>query len=266
MLWAVGGAILIGLSLGLMGSGGSVLTVPVLTYLLRHDAKVAVAESLAIVGLISLVSVFPYARARQIDWRSVWSFGLPGMIGTYIGAWIGAYVSSPVQLLLFAGVILVAAWLMLRSGRKPAESTEAAGSNTQPRQLWHIASEGLGVGVITGLVGVGGGFLIVPALVLLGRLPMKQAIGTSLAIIFMKSASGFYKYADMFRVGEADFDWQIVSLFVALGVFGGYFGKHMGSRLNPRHLQFSFGVFLLLIGLGIILKETPMLISTHWVS
>ena len=111
---SVVGAILIGLTLGLLGSGGSILTVPVLVYLLGHQDKVAIAESLAIVGGIALAGMIPYARARLIDWRSVVLFGLPGMAGTYGGAWLARFVSGPAQLTLFAGVMLIAAWMMMR--------------------------------------------------------------------------------------------------------------------------------------------------------
>src|SRR5690606_18217679 len=116
------GALLIGITLGLLGSGGSILTVPVLVYLLGHADKVAIAESLAIVGMIALLGIFPYARSRLIDWRSVVFFGLPGMVGTYGGAWLANFVPGAAQLVLFGLVMLLAAGLMLRNARRrPAD-------------------------------------------------------------------------------------------------------------------------------------------------
>ena len=162
-IFAWPGAIAIGISLGLLGSGGSIITVPVLVYLIGQDEKVAIAGSLFVVGNIALAGSLQYIRAKLIDWRNVVVFGVPGMSGTYLGAVIAAYVPGIIQLALFALVILLASYMMLR----PVELTDAP---HEPREAWKIAGDGLLVGVITGLVGVGGGFLIVPALVLLGGL------------------------------------------------------------------------------------------------
>ncbi len=203
MLAALIGAVAIGLVLGLLGSGGSILTVPVLVYLVGVPDKVAIAESLAIVGLIAAVGVIPYARQKLVDWHSVLYFGVPGIIGTYGGAALARWVPGAVQLALFAIVMLLAAALMLRSKKVATSSNQ-----TRKRQpLWLIAIEGLFVGVLTGLVGVGGGFLIVPALVLLGGLSMRLAVGTSLMIIAAKSAAGFWKYLDVLAATNTYVDW-----------------------------------------------------------
>ena len=162
MGWVLTGALVIGLSLGMLGSGGSAITVPVLIYLVGHGPKESIAESMAIVGLISMAAAIPYARARQIDWRSVWYFGIPGMLGTYGGAWLGGVASASVQLIVFGSVLFVAATMMLRRSKGTALDRE--GSDHQSA-IWIVAIEGLIVGVVTGFVGVGGGFLIVPALV-----------------------------------------------------------------------------------------------------
>ncbi|HSG69327.1 MAG TPA: sulfite exporter TauE/SafE family protein, partial [Planctomycetaceae bacterium] len=217
MVLAVLGALLIGITLGLLGSGGSILTVPVLVYLLGHADKVAIAESLAIVAGIALVAMIPYARAHQVDWRSVVYFGLPGMAGSYLGAWLAMFVSGPAQLILFALIMLVAAWMMLR---KKAVETEAPLADLQAHRhpIWQIALEGLGVGVLTGLVGVGGGFLIVPALVLLGGLSIRLAVGTSLAVIFLKSVAGFWKYLSVLKGFDLSVDWSTILLFLVVGI------------------------------------------------
>ena len=203
------GASLIGLTLGLIGSGGSAITVPVLVYLVGHGGKVSIAESMAIVGIISLVAAVPYGRKHQIDWHSVVYFGVPGMLGTYIGSWLGGLANELVQLMLFGFILLIAAASMLRRTQTvgdtqseqptfhaPSQSTEteAASSIAESTPTALILLEGMVVGLITGFVGVGGGFLIVPALVILGKLPMRLAIGTSLVIIAAKSAIGFWKY------------------------------------------------------------------------
>ena len=164
MLLAVVGALAIGLSLGLLGSGGSILTVPVLHYLLDQPEQAAIGGSLLVVGLIAASASVPYAMARQVDWRKAVWFGVPGMAGAWLGASLARWVPGPVQLALFAAVMLVAAVRML--GSAPLSTGDA-----QPHPLAVVAS-GAAVGALSGLVGVGGGFLIVPALVLLAAVPM----------------------------------------------------------------------------------------------
>ena len=262
MVFIVLGALLIGLSLGVMGSGGSILTVPVLTYLLGHDNKAAIAESLAIVGGIALVGALPYAMSRQVDWRSVLYFGLPGMAGTYLGAWMAKYVSGGVQLVLFAVVMLLAAWLMARPPKFVREAEDNRGEvDHRPMAFWKIGLEGLGVGLLTGLVGVGGGFLIVPALVLLGGLPMRLAIGTSLAVIALKSASGLWKYLDVLESLGESVNWATVAAFIAVGIAGSFIGKAISSRIDQRTLRRSFAVFLVIMGAFVLSKETPGVIA-----
>ncbi len=247
-------ALLIGLSLGLLGSGGSILTVPVLVYLLNHDGKAAIAESLAIVGGIALAGAIPYGRSRQIDWRNVVFFGVPGMAGTYGGAWLAKFVPGTVQLILFAAVMLLAAWLMFRNSKPAADGTD----EPRPRHaLWKITLEGLAVGVVTGLVGVGGGFLIVPALVLLGGLSMRVAVGTSLVVIALKSFTGFFKYLDVLADLDIPLDWGTVGWFVTIGVFGILVGHWIGTKINQRLLQRTFAVFLVLMGGFVLSQEVP---------
>ncbi len=251
------GATLIGLSLGLLGSGGSILTVPVLVYLLRHEDKAAIAESLAIVGGIALAGAIPYAWHRRIHWRSVVWFGVPGMAGTYLGAAIARYVPGAVQLGVFALVMLWAAWMMARSTNGPAPAGEASNH----RAAWKIVADGLAVGVLTGFVGVGGGFLIVPALVLLGGLPMSAAVGTSLLIIAMKSGSGFVKYLEVLGALELRVDWLVVGSFILVGAVGTFIGGSFGRRLDQRVLRRVFAGFLVLMGIFILARETPRLIA-----
>ena len=243
MLYALLGAVAIGLVLGLLGSGGSILTVPVLVYLAGEPDKVAIAESLAIVGAIAAVGALPYARQKLVDWHSVLYFGVPGIAGTYGGAALSTYVSGAVQLALFAIVMLIAAVLMFRGGRTTDADAPAA---RQP--LWKIAGEGLIVGVLTGLVGVGGGFLIVPALVLLGGLSMRLAVGTSLLIIAAKSAAGFWKYLDVLDGAGLHVDWRLIGLFAAIGIAGSFVGNALSHRVPQAQLKRGFAVFLVVMG------------------
>lgn len=241
------GALAIGLSLGLLGSGGSILTVPVLLYLAHQDEKVAIASSLGIVAGISLFASVPYARRHEVDWRSVLRFGLPGIVGTFGGAWLAKYVSAHAQLALLGIVMLVASVLMLR---KPVE-------RSTPRQ--HpgglIALEGLAVGVLTGLVGVGGGFLIVPALVLLAGLPMRRAIGTSLVIITLKSLVGFAKYVEVLADLDLAVDWNVLALFTVVGIVGSLAGGRVSTVVPQRALQRVFSAVLVLAGAGILITR-----------
>ena len=216
-----------GISLGLLGSGGSILTVPVLVYLVGQDEKVAIAGSLFIVGSIALAGSLQFIRAGFVNWRTVAIFGLPGMAGTYLGAVIAAYVSGLTQLALFAVVMLLASYLMLRP-------IKLAGGSHAPRALWKIAADGLVVGVVTGLVGVGGGFLIVPALVLLGGLSMHHAVATSLVIIALKSYSGFYKYLDVLDKQDLSLDWPVLWLITALGIAGSIVGSRPSRQARAR--------------------------------
>ena len=245
------GAVAIGISLGLLGSGGSILTVPVLVYLIGQDEKVAIAGSLFVVGTIALAGSLQYLRAKLVDWHNVLVFGLPGMAGTYLGAALAAYLSGIMQLTLFAGVMLSASWFMLRpiDLGPPGEH--------EPRATWKIAGDGLAVGVLTGLVGVGGGFLIVPALVLLGGMAMHRAVATSLVIIALKSYSGFYKYTDVLEAQNLELDWQTLMIVTGLGIAGTLAGGRLAGRLPQNTLRKSFGIFLIVMGVYILIRSAP---------
>lgn len=254
MILAWIGALLIGVSLGLLGSGGSILTVPVLIYLVGQDPKVAIAGSLMIVGIISVFSALPYARQGLVKWRTVVVFGLPGMLGAYLGAYGAHYVSNAVQMLIFSVLLLTAAYLMFRPVKLEEEGP------TQERALYKIAIDGLLVGGVTGLVGVGGGFLIIPALVLLGGLSMRLAVGTSLVIIAAKSFVGFYEYLNVLSALQLSIDWHIIGLFSLIGIVGGWLGHKVSSRVDQALLKKIFSVFLVLIGVFILYKNLPNLL------
>jgi uncharacterized membrane protein YfcA len=246
-------ALIVGLTIGMLGSGGSVLTVPALIYWIGHSPKVAIAESMAIVGTLSAVLALTYARAQLVDWHSVWSFGLPGMLGTLAGAWLGGIAPEPVQMGVFGTVLLLAAYLMLSHAR------QAPAANRAASPTWVLALQGTAVGMLTGFVGVGGGFLIVPALVVLGRLPIRLAVGTSLVIITLNATIGFVKYEHFLRTHDLAVDGQTILAFVLLGFLGSLVGRLLNARLDQRVLQQIFAGLLLLVGGFILLHQvTPL--------
>lgn len=244
-MMAFAGAVLIGVSLGLLGSGGSILTVPVLVYLAGQPEKVAIAGSLAVVGAIALAGALPYVFHGRVNWRSVAWFGVPGMAGTWLGAWSSQFVSGTVQLTIFAVLMLSAAWLMFRpSLHGPADA--------HSRPVFRIAVDGLVVGAVTGLVGVGGGFLIVPALVLLGGLDMAVAIGTSLVIIGLKSISGFLEHMHVLAGFNLELDWSLLGVFIAIGIAGTLLGGHVGRRIPQHRLRQIFAAVLVVVATGML--------------
>ena len=253
-IFAIFGACAIGLSLGLMGSGGSILTVPVLVYLVEQPERVAFAGSLIIVGSIALLGSIPYVRQKQVDWPTVWLFGIPGMLGTYAGAWIAAYISGVMQLALFALVMLLASYFML----KPNNNIEQ--QSDHKRHIAKIILDGLLVGIVTGIVGVGGGFLIVPALVLLGGLSMRNAIATSLVVIALKSFSGFIKYLEVLADEGLHLDWQVITIMILVGGLGSTIGNKIANKVPQEILKKMFGIFLIIMGIYILTRSLPQLV------
>lgn len=254
MILAWVGALFIGVTLGLLGSGGSILTVPVLTYLVGQETKVAIAGSLMIVAIISIFAVIPYARQKEVQWRTVVIFGVPGMAGAVVGAWGAHFVSDAVQMLVFTALLLIASYLMF----KPIKLKETGGQ--AERAMFKIALDGFIVGAVTGLVGVGGGFLIIPALVILGGLSMRLAVGTSLVIIAIKSLAGFIGYIPVLEALELSVDWNIIWIFSAIGIVGGWLGHKISAKVNQELLKQGFAVFLVLMGLFILYKNLPGLL------
>lgn len=254
-IYAILGACAIGLSLGLLGSGGSILTVPVLVYLVDQPEKVAIAGSLVIVGSIALLGAIPYLRQKLIDWNTVLWFGIPGMAGTYLGAWLATeYLTGIQQLAIFALVMLLASYFML----KPKANIES--QSDHERHMIKISIDGLVVGIVTGIVGVGGGFLIVPALVLLGGLSMRRAVATSLVIIALKSFTGFAKYWDAIANDpNLELDWKVIGMMIILGGLGSILGNKIANKVPQDKLKKIFGGFLIVMGIYILYKSIPQL-------
>lgn len=245
-------ALLVGISLGLLGGGGSILTVPIFVYVLGFEPREAIASGLAVVGAVSLFGAAGHWRAGNVALRPALVFGIASMAGALGGARLATRVSGTAQLLLFATVMLVAAGFMLR-GRGPdsGETGTSAG-------LGVTLPAGLGLGVLTGLVGVGGGFLIVPALVLLAGLRMKQAVGTSLAIIAMNTATALAGY-----LGQVDFAWTTIAAFTAVAMLGSLAGVRLVKHVPQQALKRGFAVFLLAMGMLILYQNRAVVLGDH---
>ncbi|MGI9077371.1 MAG: sulfite exporter TauE/SafE family protein [Gemmatimonadaceae bacterium] len=244
-------AAIIGLSLGLLGGGGSILTVPVFVYVLGFAAKPAIAMSLPVVGATSLVGALGHWRAGNVQLRTAILFGVIAMVGSYLGARLAVFISGAAQLTTLAVVMLAAAVSMLRSNRGNDTQSDEAGDVVSRRSLpmAKIFGAALAVGVLTGMVGIGGGFLIVPALVILGRVPMKQAVGTSLLVIAMNSFSGFAGY-----LGTVEIRWGFLAVFTAIAILGILAGTYLVRFVPATALKRGFAVFLLVIG-GLMLYQ-----------
>jgi uncharacterized membrane protein YfcA len=248
---------LIGLTLGLMGGGGSILTVPVLVYVLGYGAKPAIAMSLPVVGLTSMVGALGHWRAGNVDWRTGAMLGIVTMGGAYVGARLAVFLTGATQLAVLAVVMVAAALSMLRAKGSPAAPAEPG--PVAPPARRRLAAVGFAVGVLTGIVGIGGGFLIVPALVVLGRVPMKQAIGTSLLVIAMNSAAGYAGYA-----GTVDVPWRFVAAFAGVAIGGILVGTWLVRFVSAASLKRGFAVFLLAVaGLMLYQNRGVFLAANH---
>lgn len=234
----------IGLSLGLLGGGGSILTVPALVYLVGQSPQAAITTSLAIVGANSIVGANFHRRQGTLNWHVALLFGGAGMLVSYVAAGMSRNWLSPTALLVaFAGLMIVIGLLMLR----PPPAATVGDVQLQ----WPVVlASGAGVGLLTGILGVGGGFLIVPALVMLIGLPMAQAVGTSLLVIAMNSAAGFLGH-----LGEGAFDWALVIVFVTAGLAGTYTGSRLAGRLPAARLRRLFALFVIVLGVLLLIDN-----------
>ncbi|MEZ5009355.1 MAG: sulfite exporter TauE/SafE family protein [Chitinophagales bacterium] len=251
-------AIVIGLSLGLIGGGGSILTVPVLLYLFHLDEKLATAYSLFIVGSTALVGGIQKYRQGQANLKMATIFGIPAILSVFFTRYIivpaipdeiftvaGYIVTRRILMMgLFAVLMVVASISMIR-GKKDMEVKDDHKYNYPL-----IIAEGLVVGLLTGLVGAGGGFLIIPALVIFGKLPMKLAVGTSLLIIAVKSLIGFIGDVLHYQI-----DWKMLLIFTGLSIVGIFIGNAISHKIDGNKLKKGFGWFVLVMGIYILIKE-----------
>lgn len=244
-------AVLVGLSLGLLGGGGAILTVPILTYVAGISVQQAIPASLVIVGTTSLVSTITHARARRVRWRTGAVVGSTGVLGALGGSLLGKQIPDPVLMVLFAAMMIAAAVAMLRRRR-----ADAAPADRQRPSIPRLLLIGLGVGTATGLVGAGGGFLLVPALILFAGLPAAVAVGTSLAVVVLNSAIGLTGH-----LLSTPLDWPLVLTFTGIAIAGSFLGAAFAGRLPERTLQRTFGVFILLIAAVVLTQEVPAVLG-----
>jgi uncharacterized protein len=254
-------AVLIGISLGMIGGGGSILTVPALVYLMGTAPVDATAYSLFIVGATALVGAFQKYRDGLIHMKAAIFFGIPSILAVFltrafvmpaipevIGTFAGFSISKDLFIMLVFAILMVIASITMIRGSKNETASDVNVKHTFNLPL--IFLEGALVGMLTGFVGAGGGFLIIPALVLLAKLPMKTAIGTSLLIIAAKSLIGFTG-----DIVHLKIDWTLLGIFTSLAVAGIFLGNRLGHKTNDQQLKKAFGWFVLIMGIYIIYRE-----------
>ncbi len=253
-------SVLIGISLGLIGGGGSILTVPVLVYLFGLDAFLATEYSLFIVGISSVVGSFSYFKKRLVNFKTALIFGVPSIIfifltRNYILPLIPAEVvkvssfvvtKDILLLLIFAGLMILASYKMIQKTTDCVTET----SDLQKNNTLLAAGEGSVVGILTGLVGAGGGFMIIPALVNRLKIPMKKAIGTSLVIISLNSLIGFFSSMNAVKI-----DWKLLTAISSIAIVGIIIGSQLSKKIDGKKLKPAFGWFILVMGIYIIIKE-----------
>lgn len=256
LYWILGHllAVGIGVSLGLIGGGGSILAVPILIYVMQVEPKSAIAMSLVIVGAVSLLGILPHWIQGNVNLKIAASFAPAAMVGAYGGARLATLpcISASIQLIAFAVMMLIAGVLMIRDGgQKVRESLKEAEVSHGGLPSWVIIPlEGLIVGVLTGFVGIGGGFAIIPALVLLGKTPMKEAIGTSLVIITLKSITGFWGY-----LSHVSVDWLLMGTFIVAASSGTVGGAYLTRFVDSKRLQKWFGYFVIAVAIFMLIKR-----------
>ena len=235
---------LVGVALGALGGGGSILTVPILIYVAELEAKQAIATSLLVVGATSVAGAVAHARAGQIRWRTGLLFGVGGMVGAFGGGLLGGSIPGRVLLVGFALMMLATSVAMLR-GRRTEHAHTRGDLAVLPALL-----EGVVVGLVTGLVGAGGGFLVVPALALFGGLPITAAVGTSLVVIAMKSFAGLAGYLTTVSI-----PWHLAIGVTVAAILGSVLGSWLSGRIPEARLRRVFGWFVLVTGTFVLLEQ-----------
>lgn len=260
-------ALLIGLSLGVLGGGGSILTIPVLHHVMGYPMRSAVPMSLVVVGVTGAVGALRHWRQGFVQLRTALGLGIPAILGAVLGADLGPRVSDDIRLTVFAVVMLGAAFTMYRgtrvrqltvheqtAGRQDGQAASSSANEAILRPSGRLAVLpsllGLAVGLLTGFVGVGGGFLYVPVLSVLVGLPMRQAIGTSLVLIVLSCAAGMARYLGNPEVLRLD--WDVIALFTGIALIGVLIGSRLVPHVSQQKLRRGFAVFLLLLGVVVL--------------
>jgi len=250
-------ALAIGVSLGFFGGGGSILTVPLFVYVFGLEPKDAIASSLLVVAIASMIGAAQHARAGNVRMREGLVFGMAGMVGAFLGGRVSAFIDGGVLLLLFASMMTVTALAMWRGRRAAPPGAAEPHDGVDLASSGRLAAQGLVVGSFTGLIGAGGGFLIVPALALWARLPMPAAIGTSLTIIVMQSFAGFAGHA-----GHANVDVALVGSVTAIAIVGTVVGAMIARATDPARLRRAFAGFVLAMAVFILVREGTLVVQT----
>ncbi|EKQ69556.1 putative permease [Leptolyngbyaceae cyanobacterium JSC-12] len=249
-------AICIGISLGLIGGGGSILAAPVLIYVMSVPAKSAFAMTLVIVGVASVIGAIPHWRQGNVNPKIIALFAPASMLGAYLGARLASlpFITPTIQLVTFGVIMLIASISMIRKGasksEKSLDKTDHHEQHTGIPRWLAIALEGLAVGTLTGFIGIGGGFLVIPALVLLGKTPMKEAVGTSLIILALKSVTGFAGY-----FGHVPIDWNLLLSFTIASSAGILLGSYLNQFVSAKQLEKGFGYFVLAVAIFVLIKR-----------
>ena len=244
-------SVLIGISLGFFGGGGSILTVPLLVYVFGLDPKTAIASSLLVVGAASMSGALHHWRAGNVDLRTGLVFGAAGMTGAYIGGRVGAFLDGTLLLFLFAAMMMLTAVAMWQGRRARSSGAPTKGATSR------LLLQGLAVGSFTGLVGAGGGFLIVPALTLWAGLSMRAAVGTSLFIIVLNTMAGFLGYLNHVQV-----DFALVGAVTVMAIAGSFVGWRLANRIDPASLRRAFAAFVAAMAVFILVREGDVWITT----
>lgn len=239
-------ALLMGGVLGLLGGGGSILTLPILVYVVGMSAKQGIATSLLVVAVTSVAGLIQHARAKNVAWRTGLMFSVSAMVGAYGSGRMAAYIPGTILLFLFIAMMVITGIAMLRP-RKVSDAKEARFS------LVGILLEGLVVGALTGLVGAGGGFVVVPALVLFSGLPMRKAVGTSLLVIALKSFAGLAGH-----ISHVTIDLSLAGMISATAIVGTLAGSYLAQHIAADKLRKAFAVLVLSMSVVMIFKEAPL--------
>lgn len=274
----IASGLIVGAGMGLVGAGGAIFTVPIFGIVLGHAPKAAFIEALAVTGGIALVSGLIAARRGLVDWRCVLIFGSAGIVGTQLATPIAVRMNPTVQVLLFALVAVVAAWRMWKSGRNtedPEDVGPAIDSNAtiepgvvvggatdilllrESSRGWPVRSLaiGTGIGALTAILGVGGGFILIPALVVVERMPMRIAVGTSLTVIVINATAGLLGQWWSGGCAQVHIDVATVAITTAGGIVGSMFGGALARRIPPSVLRSTFALLLVIAGLGLAAKH-----------
>jgi uncharacterized membrane protein YfcA len=239
----------IGFVLGLLGGGGSILAVPTFLYVFHVQAKPAIAMSLVVVGMSALVGFLTHWRQGTVNLRIATLFGALAMVGSFSGARLAHFVPASVQLAMFTAFALTAAVMMLRDSMRKSIANVAPTAGPLRFSPW-LGVQAVAVGLLTALIGAGGGFLIVPSLVLMANVPVKEAVGSSLLIIAMNATSGVAGY-----LGQVEFDWSLVASFTAIAAIGAVIGTRFMRRLPAARIKQGFAIMILVLGTYLVIRR-----------